>query len=83
MEIVKKTYELTVYGNKYSLAAPTALNSAEFMEKLKEAESKSPVEMLKCSIEFISSLGLPKEICEQLDVDDLKSLVEFLSAKKK
>jgi len=82
MELVKSKIEVTIYGEKYELKAPSALESAQ----LADATSKdglSSVEMLILTQAFIVKMGLPKEICEDLDLDNTQKLIEFITVKKK
>ncbi len=82
MELVKTKIEITVYGQKYDLSAPTALQAAEFSD-MTSKQGISSVEMLKLTQEFIIKMGLPKEITEDLDLDNTKKLIEFITVKKK
>lgn len=82
MELVKTKIEITVYGIKYDLSAPTALQVAEFSDATSKKDISS-VEMLKTTQEFITKMGLPKEITEDLDLDNIKKLIEFITVKKK
>jgi len=81
MEIVKKELEVTVYGNKYSLKLPSAFKMAEFEESMKGLTSA--VEQINKVNSLLVGMGLPLEVCEDLDLDALKKLIEFVSDKKK
>ena len=60
---------------------PSALKMAEFEEEIKANVSSAA--QIKIIHSFLVKMGLPIEICEDLDVDSLKSLLEFITDKKK
>lgn len=81
MELLRKNIELTVYGEKFDLKKPTALEAAEFKKSITGVEDD--VLLVKIAIDFISSIGLRKEVAEQLDLGELQQVIEYITSKKK
>ena len=81
MEILKKKIELTVYGEAFELKKPTALEAAEFKKSI--TDINDDVLLVQKAIDFIVSIGLKKEIADQLDLSELQSVIEYITTKKK
>lgn len=82
MEIVKTKIEVTIYNEKYQLSAPKSLEAAEFIDAISAENKLSNVEMIKKTQEFLVKMGLPQNICEDLELDHLNKLIEFITKKK-
>lgn len=82
-EIVLKpseSYKVTLGDKSYSFKKPTARQVSEFQVRL--SKQKDEAKTLDELIEFLSSLGLPKQFLESLDIDQLTQLTEGFSKKK-
>lgn len=78
MKIVKKELALDVYGKEYKLNFPTMKQLNEFQKK-SEGKDVQEIEMM---FDFLDSLGLPKEVSENLYPDDISNIMEALVPKK-
>lgn len=83
MQIVKRKLKVTIYEKEYELVIPSAMRSAEFSDEIESSKGLTNVQILGKTQDYIKEMGLPKDICEDLDIDNLKSLIEFVSDKKK
>lgn len=81
LEINKTQIELKVFGNEYKLVPPTARKVAQFKKQLDE--QKEDVEMISLAEQFLSECGLPKEVCEELEMEHLAKVIDLISGKKK
>jgi hypothetical protein len=61
-------------GAVYKLREPSAKEMNSYQKRIKADESQG----LDVLIEFVSSLGFPREICETLPAGKLNRLVESL-----
>jgi hypothetical protein len=82
MEIAKTNIEVSIYGEKYQLKAPKALEAAEFIDSINGEVKLSNKEMIIKTQEFVIGMGLPKSICEDLELDHLNKVIEFITKKK-
>ena len=67
-------------GGEHILRRPTVLEVAELSESKKTDSAKDTVD---ATLNWLEKMGLPKKVSESMEIDDLLSLVELLSAKKK
>jgi predicted glycosyltransferase len=81
MEIVKTKIKITVFGEEYNLSAPKAIEAAEFVDAIEEKKLKSK-DMVKLTTDFLEKMGLPKKVSEELELDSLKQIVEYITKKK-
>lgn len=82
MQLVKTNIELEIDGVKYIMRKPKALVTAEFADAVGEDAKISTREKILKTQEFLVSMGMPKDVCEDLDVENLTKIVEFVSKKK-
>lgn len=82
MDIAKTKISITVYGNNYKLSAPKALEAADFADSIDADKKLSNKEMILKTQEFLISMGLPKEVCEDLELDHLNKVIEYITKKK-
>ena len=82
MEITKKKIEVTVYGVVYQLSAPKALESAEYVDSIGSDQKLTNSQMIVKTQSFLVSMGLPKDVCEDLELDNLNEVIEFITEKK-
>lgn len=72
--------KLSIYGSEYELSKPTYGQAIALQESIREGgESKSMLIMK----EFLVSLGLKSEVIEQMELQHVLDLIEFISGKKK
>jgi hypothetical protein len=82
MEITKTQIELKAFGQDYKLCPPPARSVAEFKKELTLA-GEDDVLLVEIASRFLEKCGLPKDVCEQLELDHMHKLIELVSAKKK
>jgi hypothetical protein len=81
MELVKTKINVKLYGQDYALEAPKALEAAEFIDSVSGAKLTNK-EMITKTHNFLVKMGLPKEVCEDLELEHLNKLIEFITKKK-
>ena len=81
MEIVKTKIKIKVFGEDYDLKAPKAIEAAEFVDSIEDKKLNSK-QMVELTTGFLIKMGLPKEVCEELELDNLKQVVEYITKKK-
>ena len=64
-------------GNEYEVNYPKVIDVKNFQKMLKDGG-----EEIECTINFICSLGAPKEVLENLRVWQLNSILESLIEEK-
>jgi hypothetical protein len=67
-------YKVKIDGKEYELREPSVKDVMHFQESMKDGEQES----VSKTISFISDLGLPLEVCENLGLSKLKKLVDSL-----
>lgn len=81
MKLVKSVLELEIYGTQAKLRLPTYKEFQEYRTKLVALnENSDAAEIMK---EFLSGLGLQKELFDQLEIDHISQIMEALTSKKK
>lgn len=81
MELIKTKISVKIYGVDYELEAPKALESAEFIDSINK-EKLSNKDMISKTHAFLVKMGLPKAVCEDLELEHLNKLIEFITKKK-
>jgi hypothetical protein len=81
MELVKTKINVKLYGKDYDLEAPKALEAAEFIDSV-SGEKQTNTEMISKTHAFLVKMGLPKKVCEDLELEHLNQLIEFITKKK-
>lgn len=76
LEFAKRELEIKFDGEVHKLNYPTVLQMKKFA---KQGDSND----IDYTLEFLESLGLKKEISEQLEVGQLEQVVKALTEKKK
>lgn len=82
MEIVKTKIKVTIYGQEIELKAPKAIESADFIDEIGPEKKLSSKEMIVKTTDFLKKMGLPEEVCDDLELEHLQQLVEFITKKK-
>lgn len=80
-EIKAKTkIKVGIYDKEYEIFKPT-VKQAEFFAK--EAGSLDDKDKLAKTVEFMSLMGLPKDVSENMEIEHFAQLVEFIVGKVK
>lgn len=81
LEIKQKT-KLTVkiYDQSYEMNKPTFSQVANMQLKIEEEGEKKALFIMR---DFIHALGLPLEVIDELEVDQVISLIQYVSGDKK
>lgn len=75
LNLKRKVIKVNFEGKQYEVAAPSNKRLKQFMEDKREDLDKT--------VDLLDTLGLPKEVCWELDPDSLMQIVEALTPKKK
>lgn len=78
MKFVKSVLSFDVYGKSVEVRFPTVKEVRLFQEKMKDKGDE-----LTNTIEYLSVLGLPKEVAENMEMDHLQQIIESLISQKK
>ena len=71
----KEKIKVSIYGKEYGLRRPT-VKDADLLANL--SDGKSDKEKLDLTISLLDNLGLPKAVCETVEIDSFKDLVEYI-----
>lgn len=83
LELVRSTIEVKLDGKVYTLRMPTYKEGILYKSEVKKI-SEDDILSSNLLIDYLSKLGLPKEVCESLEIEHLEKVLEFiLGAKKK
>jgi hypothetical protein len=74
----KKKFNLKFEGNVYEIRKPTLGEARQFQTTQASGEGSG----LEAVFNYLKSLGLPREVAEMFDGDQLEELIKVLSAKK-
>lgn len=77
---VQPKKRIRIGDKSYELGEPTVAMAAKLGTI---QDGASDLDKLKYAIEFMASLGLPKEVSEELSVDAFKSLIDYILGSKK
>lgn len=75
----EKEYE--IYGTVVKLRVPLFTRLEQFEVKMKEVQ-KDPTQSKLIVFEFLSEIGLTKEVFEQMELDHIFELIDDLCGKK-
>lgn len=73
IKIVKKVVRVHVGDKHYDVSKPT----------MRQAQKYAKSKTIEETVDFLDELGLPKDICWDLDVDSLREITESLMPQKK
>lgn len=76
-EVKKSEIKVKIYEKEYNLTKPKVRQVREMQEKLK-ADDK-----VQAMVDFMALLGLPKEVSEEMEIEHLTMLLDYLSDSKK
>ena len=77
MEIKKRVLALKFEGKEYSVSYPTVRQLRELTVK-KEGESD-----LDMTLRFLEELGLPKDVVEDMESENITEIINVLTSQKK
>ena len=82
MKLVKTEIKAEIYGNEYTIKMPTYKQVDEYKIKLySETEDKNVSNIMG---DFLSPLGLPKDVFDQLEISHVAQIMDMvLDSKKK
>jgi hypothetical protein len=80
VKLEKTKIELDVYGTVYNLSRPSFKQALDLKEKNKD---KSEEEANEIMLEFLESLGLPKNVTMDMEVDHVTQILDVLMPSKK
>jgi len=78
MNFEKRNLKVKIFGNEYLLNFPTVKQVRE-LSKLQETNKDG----IETTVNFLSELGLPSEVCWEMEVDQLMELSTMLMGSKK
>lgn len=83
LELTRTTIEVKLDGKEYTLRMPTYKEGILYKHEIKLLQDDD-VKASERLVEYLSKLGLPKEVSESLEIGHLEQVLEFiLGAKKK
>ena len=78
IKLQKKVFKFEYDGNVYELKSPSVKDVTKLQERIKkEGES------VDIAIDFLSNLGIDKNICYEMEVDNLNTIIEAVVGAKK
>lgn len=84
IELKPTVFSVKVEGESYEVRKPKATTLSQFQVKLANFDSKKDdSKAIDLIIDFLDSLGLPKEVASELDIDQIETLMEHIGSKKK
>jgi len=76
----KKKYE--IFGTVYDVERPKMRQIAEFEIK-RQGCGEDSVKMYECARGFLEKLGIPEDVVDDLEPDDMNLIIEDISGAKK
>lgn len=87
IQIKRVSFGLTIDGVRYAVKKPNLNLLKEFTAKQKQIENEkgeaAEVNSIDHSILFLSRLGIPSEIVEDLDPEMLEDIIKIVTGQKK
>lgn len=78
----KSKVKVKIYGREYDVEAPTVKQVIEINKAMK-GHKDDDIAVTDLMIDFVSKLGIPKEMLESLEIHHFNKLVEGLVGSKK
>lgn len=78
MEITRSKLKLKLYGEDYEMSFPTISKWREYQNKI----TKGDVDEITAAIGFLCDLGLPKDVCEDVELEHLNQIISAFVQKK-
>ncbi|TXH08954.1 MAG: hypothetical protein E6R04_09675 [Spirochaetes bacterium] len=80
MEFVRsEPIKVMIYGKEYAVKKPTFAVTRDLTRKIKEHGEDKTYDVM---CEYLSGLGLPKEVVEDMEAEHVLGLCEYLTPKK-
>lgn len=76
----KSKVKVSIYGQEYEISKPTYGQSQKLQESLKDQGNEKSMKIMK---DFVTSLGLPEECIDGMELEHFLQLIEFISGVKK
>jgi hypothetical protein len=73
----KKTFKVKIYDVDYTIGKPTLGQMESFIDGL---DNLNDLDKMKKSKSLVSSLGIPMEVLDQLEVEHFSMLMDFLTS---
>lgn len=81
LKFERSKVSVEIYGEKLELRKPTFGESVELSKKIKEnGGEENSTEII---MQFLESLGLPKQLLQSMEAEHVVTLLEHISGKKK
>jgi hypothetical protein len=77
LELKKRELQFKLDDQVYKLKFPSVSQVREYAKKFEKEEDS-----LKCIIDFLSKLGLPKEVTEDMEVNHLETIMTEITKGK-
>lgn len=78
IKLQKKVFQFEYDGEVYKLKSPSVKDVTSLQKRIeKEGES------VDIAIDFLSNLGMKKEVCYEMEIDNLNTIIEAVVGAKK
>jgi hypothetical protein len=78
LKLERKKIDVCIDGSVHTIKFPTVKQTREF--QLNKDEKKSELDQ---GIDFLVSLGMPREICEELEMAHVKKIFDLIESEVK
>ena len=78
----KTTLSVTIYGEKITFTAPSAYQLKSVQEQVERAATDGR-SALDVWFDWLCALGFPRPVIEQLEVEHLRELIDYITGSKK
>lgn len=75
IELKRKSFEFKLDGKTYNVRSP----KVKEVEKLQKESKEKGDEDLSVAINFLDSLGMPKDVCYGMEAEHLQIVIETVS----
>jgi len=80
IEFKRKVFEFSLDGQVHKVKAPSVKNVQDFQKVSKDSDDSESIEK---TVEFLASLGLPKDVAYGMEADHLSTVVNHISGQAK
>jgi hypothetical protein len=78
IKLQKKVFQFEYDGDVYKLKSPSVKDVTALQKRIeKDGES------VDIAIDFLSNLGMKKEVCYEMEIDNLNTIIEAVVGAKK
>ena len=82
LELVIPTVEIKINGNVHTLKMPNSKQEHIYKNEIEKLKDDS-VAVSEFVVTYFNELGLPKEVGETLDTDQLLDIIKYITSSKK